>query len=207
VPPVLPSKQIKAGGGASFVLGLFVVSAVAAVLIVPAGVAGIGRLFGRELNVPFAVTGRVVAVSVLLPVIVGLLVARFAPAFAGRVGRPIAGFAGILLIAGLLPILWLAWPAMVAQMTNFTVVAIVAFVAIGLLAGHLLGGPEPDTRTALALATATRHPGVALAVLHAINPAEKDVMPVVLLYLIIGMIASAPYVAWRKRTQARPQAA
>jgi BASS family bile acid:Na+ symporter len=83
-------------------------------------------------------------------------------------------------------------------MTNFTLVAIVGFVAIGLVTGHLFGGPDPDTRTALALATATRHPGVALAVLGVIEPANRDVVPVILLYLLVGMIASAPYIAWRK---------
>jgi BASS family bile acid:Na+ symporter len=205
VPPVLPSKQIKAGGGAAFVLGLFVVSAVAAILIVPAGVTLIGRLFDRNLEVPFSVTGAIVGPSVLLPVVAGLLIARFAPALAGRVARPISTFAGILLLAAFVPVLWTAWPAVVAQMTNFTLIAVVGFVAVGLLTGQLLGGPDPQTRTALALATATRHPGVALAVLGVVEPANREVMPVILLYLLVGMIASAPYIAWRKSLDARPE--
>jgi BASS family bile acid:Na+ symporter len=87
-------------------------------------------------------------------------------------------------------------------MTNFTVLAIAIFVAIGLLTGHLLGGPDDEDRTALALATATRHPGVAIAVLHAIGPVDPGVVPVVVLYLLVGMVAAAPYVAWRKRAHA-----
>lgn len=202
VPPVLPSKQIKAGGGTNFVLGLLVTAALAAIAIVPAGVALIGRVFGRELDVPYDVVGRTVGMSVLLPVLAGLVVARAAPAFAARAAGPLSKFAGILLLACFLPALWASWSTIAAQMTNFTVVAIVAFMLIGLAAGHVLGGPDPGDRTALALATATRHPGVAIAVLHAIEPDSTDVTLVILLYLLVGMVATIPYVRWRTRRHA-----
>lgn len=202
VPPVLPSKQIKAGGGTNFVLGLLVTAALAAIAIVPAGVALIGRVFGRELDVPYDVVGRTVGMSVLLPVLAGLVVARAAPAFAARAAGPLSKFAGILLLACFLPALWASWSTIAAQMTNFTVVAIVAFMLIGLAVGHFLGGPDPGDRTALALATATRHPGVAIAVLHAVEPDSKAVTLVILLYLVVGMVATIPYVRWRTRRHA-----
>ncbi|HEU4687193.1 MAG TPA: hypothetical protein VFS23_02475, partial [Vicinamibacterales bacterium] len=151
---------------------------------------------------PFAPIARVVGISVLLPVLLGLVVARVAPAFATRAAGPISKVAAVLLLVALLPALWASWDAIAAQMTNFTVLAIIVFVAIGLLVGHLLGGPNADDRTALALATATRHPGVAVAVLHAIGPMDQGVVPVVVLYLLVGLVAAAPYVAWRKRTHA-----
>lgn len=202
VPPVLPTKQIKAGGSTSFVLGLLVIAALAAILVVPAGVEMIGRLFGRELDVPFAVVIRPLAISVLAPVVLGLVLARTAPAFAARAAGPVSKAAGILLLVSFLPALWAAWGSIAAQMTNYTVVAIVAFVAIGLLVGHLLGGPDPGDRTALALATATRHPGVAIGVLHAIEPAAKDVALVIVLYLLVSGIATLPYVRARSRALA-----
>ena len=202
VPPILPSKQIKAGGSATFVLGLLIVAALASIVIAPAGADLIGRLFGQDLDVPFAPVARVVGISVLLPILLGLVIARLAPAFAAKAAGPLAKVAGILLLASFLPALWVAWGSIAAQMTNFTVLAIVIFVAIGLLVGHLLGGPQDDDRTALALATATRHPGVAVAVLNALGPVDPGVVPVVVLYLLVGMVASAPYVAWRKRAHA-----
>jgi BASS family bile acid:Na+ symporter len=205
VPPILPTKQIKAGGSASFVLGLLVIAALAAIVVVPAGVTAIGRLFGQELDVPFAAVLKPVAVSVLVPVVLGLAIARSAPAFAAKAAGPVGKVALLLLAISFLPVLWKAWGAISAQMTNYTVVAIVVFIAIGLLAGHLLGGPDPDDRTALALATATRHPGVAIAVLHAIEPAGQDVALVVILYLLVGVIASLPYVKWRTRAHARAE--
>ena len=202
VPPILPNKQLKAGGGASFVLGLLVVAALASIVIAPVGADAIARLFGRELDVPFAPIARVVGISVLLPVLLGLVVARVAPAFGAKATGPLSKFAAVLLLVSFLPALWAAWDGIAAQMTNFTVLAIAIFVAIGLLTGHLLGGPDDEDRTALALATATRHPGVAIAVLHAIGPVDPGVVPVVVLYLLVGMVAAAPYVAWRKRTHA-----
>ena len=202
VPPILPNKQLKAGGGASFVLGLLVVAALASIVIAPVGADLIARLFGRELDVPFAPIARVVGISVLLPVLLGLVVARVAPAFGAKAAGPLSKFAAVLLLVSFLPALWAAWDGIAAQMTNFTVLAIAIFVAIGLLTGHLLGGPDDEDRTALALATATRHPGVAIAVLHAIGPVDPGVVPVVVLYLLVGMVAAAPYVAWRKRAHA-----
>ena len=202
VPPVLPMKQVKAGGNASFVFGLLVVAALAAFIVVPAGVHLIGILFGRDLEVPLAAFARPVLTSILLPVVVGLFVAHAAPAFAAKAAGPASKVALLLLVVSFLPALWAAWGGIAAQMTNYTIVAIIAFVAIGLLAGHLLGGPDPDDRTALALATATRHPGVAIGILHAIEPESKDVMLVIVLYLLVSAVASLPYVKWRTRAHA-----
>lgn len=202
IPPILPAKQLKSGGEPDYVFSLVALTALGAIAVVPGGVELIGQLFGRDLNVPFAVTARVVAISLLLPVVVGLVVARLAPAFAHRLARP-ASLAGlVLLVAASVPLLWKIWGAMAGDIRNFTLVAMLAFVVIGLAAGHLLGGPVPGNRATLALATATRHPGVAIAVMHVIAPADRSVTPVVLLYLIVAVVASLPYVAWRRRAHA-----
>jgi BASS family bile acid:Na+ symporter len=202
VPPVLPVKQIKAGGGSHYVMALLVVSALAAIIVVPAGIEIVGRVFGRDLELPFRVTARVVVISVLLPVLAGLAIARLAPAFAARVAGPVSTTSSALLIASLVPILVTSWDVVLAHAGNFTVVAILLFIATGLLVGHLLGGPDGGDRTALALATATRHPGVAIAVLHVVAPGDTNVVPVVLLYLLVSAVASIPYVKWRQRVSA-----
>lgn len=201
VPPVLPGKQMKAGGSADFVLGLFIVSAIVAILAVPAGIEVIGRVFGRDLEVPFKVTARVVATSVLLPAVVGLALARAAPALAARIANPVSKASSLLLVALLVPVFVTGWDRLVVHIGNYTILAMVLFVAAGLLTGHLLGGPRAENRTALALATATRHPGVAIAVLHAAAPDARDVAPVVVLYLLVAAITSVPYLKWRQRAK------
>src|SRR5277367_6624892 len=58
VPPILPGKQEKAGGRASYAIGLLVAAALFAVVLVPAGVELMGRLFGQDLHMaPRAVGG------------------------------------------------------------------------------------------------------------------------------------------------------
>ena len=86
-------------------------------------------------------------------------------------------------------------------MHDGTVVAMGLFIVVGLLAGHLLGGPATDDRTVLAMATASRHPGVALAVAH-LNFPDEALPAAVLLFLLANAVLSIPYVAWRKRAGA-----
>ena len=85
---------------------------------------------------------------------------------------------------------------------NGHVLAIAVFVAIGLLVGHLLGGPEPENRVVLALSTASRHPGVAMAIAAGTSPDEKLTIGAILLYLVVNTIISIPYVRWARARQA-----
>jgi len=199
VPPILPRQQFKAGGHASYTVGLLVVAAVLAVVFVPLGVEVLGRIFATHSHVPVLTVAGLVAITVLVPVTLGIIVRRRAPAFAARAARPIAAGANLLLIAVCLLLLVGAWPVVVALIGNGDVLALAAFVAIGLAVGHLLGGPDPDDRSVLALATASRHPGVALAIAAAAFPKQKLVIGAILLYLFVGFIVSMPYVMWRRR--------
>lgn len=205
VPPVLPGKQTKAGGSVSYTASLLVTMAALSVVIVPLGIALIGRTFGFGIAVPASQIISIVATGIVLPLIIGLLVRQFAPALASRLARPLSLFATILLAAAFIPVLMRIWPAMAAMIGNGSLAALAFFVVVGVLVGHGLGGPEADNRTVLALATATRHPGVAIAIAHATFPDEKAAMAVVLWHLIVSAILCIPYVNWRKRVRAATQ--
>jgi BASS family bile acid:Na+ symporter len=77
-----------------------------------------------------------------------------------------------------------------------------SFVFVGIAIGHFLGGPDPEDRTMLAVATASRHPAVALAIAHTNFPLQKLTMPIVVVYVILSAIVAVPYIAWAKRQQA-----
>src|SRR5262249_58413083 len=79
------------------------------------------------------------------------------------------------------------------------------FVVVGLVAGHFLGGPEPEDRTVLALSTATRHPGMAFAIAAANYATARLALAAVLLYFVISAVLSFVYLAWRKRQGAAPR--
>ena len=199
VPPFLPQKQLKLVVDQEYVFGLLGATSLLTVVLAPLTIALIGLAFSLQTHIAPAAIGRIVALTVLIPFALGLIIRRLIPTFALR-ASPLVSKAGILLlVVALVPVLITMWPAMVSLIGDGTLVVIVAFVAVGLGVGHLLGGANPDDRTVLALATATRHPGVALVICAGIFPAEKLVAPALMLYLLVGAIASAPYVRWRKR--------
>jgi BASS family bile acid:Na+ symporter len=66
------------------------------------------------------------------------------------------------------------------------------------LAGGLLAGGE-NANGALALAAATRHPGLAIAIGAASFPEQtQNATAAVLLFLLVSGAATAPYVQWMK---------
>lgn len=199
VPPLLPARELKAGGGSSFTFGLLVTEAALAILIVPISVELFERVFGRQAHVTAAAVALVVLITVLAPLGAGMLVRRAAIGLADRIVKPLSVVATVLLLASLIPILFIAMPSIVTLIGNGTLAAIVAFILAGLGAGHLLGGPEPENRTVLALSTASRHPAVALSIASANFPGEKLVLAAVLLYLVMNAFLSLPYMIWRRR--------
>ena len=62
-----------------------------------------------------------------------------------------------------------------------------------------LGGSDDEDRSVLALASAARHPGVAMAVASANFPDQKLAPAAILLYLLLSALLSIPYVVWRRR--------
>ena len=74
-----------------------------------------------------------------------------------------------------------------------------AFSLVGLAVGHLLGGPDPDDRTVLALATCARHPAVALTMTYR-NADQPGVLAAVLVVLLVASLVSLPYVRWRAQS-------
>ena len=61
-----------------------------------------------------------------------------------------------------------------------------------------MGGAEPGTRTAVAICSAARNPGLALLV-ATFNDAPPAVVATVLTYLIVSALTAIAYVAWRRR--------
>jgi len=76
--------------------------------------------------------------------------------------------------------------------------AIVLMTVAALAIGHLLGGPDPATRTAVAISSALRNPGLALLV-ATLNAAPPTITGVVLAYVLVSALLIVPYIAWRRR--------
>jgi predicted Na+-dependent transporter len=200
LPPVIPKKELKLGGEESYVVGLLVAVSLLCILTVPITLALVSAASPYEVHIAPAALARVLSMSILLPLALGMGVRGLAHSFADRAAPLATRLGSLLLVVAALPILIKMWPAMARLIGSGTVLAFLAVVGVALLAGHWLGGPDPDDRMVLATASASRHPAIAILIGSTNFPAYKpQVAAAVLLYVLVGTIAAAPYVAWRKR--------
>jgi BASS family bile acid:Na+ symporter len=193
IPPILPGKQLKFGGRPAYVFGLLVAISLAAILLVPLDVDILGRVFGREAHLGFMPVAILIGKSVLLPLVVGLAIARFSPAVAGRLAPVLSRIGNLLLLAGLLPLLISVWPAVKTLVGNGTLLAIAAVVVTAIATGHFIGGPDPHDRSALGIFSAMRHPGVALSIATTNFPDNRMVTGAILLFVVTAAILTSLY--------------
>lgn len=199
VPPILPGRQLKAGGDPGFVYGLLVAVSIAAVVVVPVSVEVLGWVFGREVHLGPGAVAKPIAFSILAPLVAGLVVRRVAPDMAERIA-PFAARAGSVLLAiGAACILYQAWPAIRALVGSGAIVAFTGMALVSLGLGHAFGGADPRDRTVLGIASLQRHPGIALAIAHVSVPDNRFAPGAILLYLVICILVAMVYGTWRAR--------
>ena len=202
VPPLLPRQASKVGLP-HHVLSLLVTTSVLAVLTVPLSFAAGMVLLGHSTVIAVERVLLTVVVTVVAPFGAGMRARPGGPALAGRARRPLSLVAGVLLALSVIPILVTAWSAMLSLIGNGTLLAFATFAGAGLLIGHWLGGPEPSSRAVLAIATASRHPGIALVVAQSAFPKQAEhVLPALLAYLIMESLVTLVYVRWLRRRHA-----
>ncbi len=199
VPPFLPGKVAKSGGDGAYTVSLLVVASVLAIVVIPVTLEVFGLFTAAPLAAPFGKIASIVGFGILLPLALGIVVQRVSPAMAERGAKPVTTIAMAALVIGFVLILVKSWPAMLSLIGNGSILAIIAITLIGLAVGHALGGPKRDDRTVLALATATRHPAIAIAIAAASFPDQKLTGAAVMLSLIAVALASLPYVQLSKR--------
>ena len=197
-----PPKERKTGGKESYTIGLLAAAAVLSIVFVPFTLAVLGRIFSIPLALSPGAVAMIVLTTVLAPLAAGIAIHTVAPAFADRIAGPVSVVARIMLALGIVPVLFTQFPAIWSLVGNGTIVALAVFVVVGLAAGYLLGGPDPEDRTVLALSTSSRHPGVAATIAQANFPEQKLALAAVLLYMLVSAVVSVPYLIWTRRRHA-----
>jgi len=196
VPPLLPTREAKAGGHQAYAISLMATLALLAIVTMPVTVELLAAYYGRPLTMPASRVARLAFMSVLLPLGAGVAVRAWTTA-AERLVRPASMLGTLLLAIGSLLLLSATWRGIWGAVGDGPVVMIVAFVVIGLVVGRLLGGPDPRQATVLGLSTACRHPAITLAIASANFPDEPFGV-IVLLYLLVGLVLLTPYVMWSR---------
>lgn len=205
VPPILTWKQKRAAGTSSYAISLCVTASFLAIILVPLAIALADAVFHEDYRMPSIRVVPIVLISVIVPLVLGMLVERLAPAIAARIAQPVGALGTVLLILAALPVLFVTLPAVWVLVGRGLLLFLALFTAFGLLVGHVLGGPHAHDRVVLALATGTRHPGVAMAIAAYNFPDEKAAVAVVLLHVFIGALIAIPYLKFARVSAAPAQ--
>ena len=197
VPPLLPRSQIKTGAHSSYVLGLLVSQSLLAIVLVPVTIELMDWALGARAHFSAVRVATLMSETILIPLAAGMLASRFLPKLHGFAPQTLM-VGTVLLIVGAIPLLFLGWKAFGALAGNGSILAIAIFVVGGMAAGHFLGGRRPGDRTALAIATPARHPGLAVAIAQANYPQQSRLVAgAVVIYLILRVLLAFAYARWR----------
>jgi BASS family bile acid:Na+ symporter len=201
--PLTTFRSQMAGADTRFVSSLQLTLAFSAVIVTPLVWAIFAAMFESVIERATAFdVARQVAQVTFLPVIIGLLLQRFAPGFAARIGKPLNKLADLLFVLLVLVVIVLLVAS--AELRGMlavgwlTVAAIVIMAAGALAIGHALGGTSQDQRAGLATACIARNVGLAIF-LVALDDAGQGAIPVILAYMLLGAAIAVPYAKWSKR--------
>jgi BASS family bile acid:Na+ symporter len=181
------------------VFGLLVAVSLSAIVQLPLMVGLIGWVFGKEAAFDPSQVARLINVTILVPLAAGLLVRRLAPRWADVTAPWASGLGTILLLALVAIVLVKAAPVMGSLIGGGTLLAMMAMAATGIVAGHWLGGPDPSDRALLAVASAMRHPGIAISVATANVAKEPRLVAAILLYVLVSLTLTTLYGAAVRR--------
>ena len=198
--PVALHRSLGAGGHRAFAPALQILVALLAAASMPLSIAALVALYAGEANLAPQDVAMQVFKAQLLPLGVGMLTRHFAPALAARVEPTLGKVAGALLILLVLLVAVDVAPVLVGA-DRRVVLAIVLVTLLAVASGHLLGGPEPATRTAVAVCSAARNPGLALLVATQ-NAAPPTVVATIFVYLIVSALTLIPYVIYSRSAAA-----
>lgn len=197
--PTVPRMGQRAGGNFAFATSLMFLATSLEVLSIPLWLAFFSHFLGIEVAISLGSIAKLLAMGLLLPLITGVAVRRFATKLAERIVAPVSalanalapGLALVILLMGLSALYELGWTSLVAM---------VLVPVVSLLVGHALGGPEPRDRTVLGIANAGRFPALA-ALIAATSFPELHALPAVIAYFVIANLVILPYTALRRTSR------
>ena len=198
--PLLSKKLVKLGASTQYGYSLSVLTALLAVGTMPLSLSLFSAFFGRDVSVDPGQVASTVLKGFLVPLLAGMTVRQVVPGFADRIRGRLTAVAGVILAALVLLIVAAQFKAILAVgLPGLGLIVLMTLAALAI--GHVLGGPDPEERTTLAMTCASRFPGLALLV-ASVNFPNGNPLPVVVAYVLISSAAVFPYS--RRRARPRP---
>lgn len=195
--PLAAGQIMRSGGAAAYGASLQLVVAVLAVVSTPLVLWLMASALGFRASVrPLSIAGQVAAAQ-LLPIGLGVLVAaKFGRL--ERLSRTLVKIAAVILLAAVALVvvkLWGEFPPTGSRSYLAILVTVLGSIALG----HVMAPRDPEAKTALAVETAMRNPGLALFIASLNFPSAKP-LPLLIPYLIAVAALTAVYVKWVRRT-------
>ncbi|HXX84437.1 MAG TPA: hypothetical protein VEN29_10675 [Casimicrobiaceae bacterium] len=198
--PVALRRALGAGGHQAFAPALQIAVAALAVVSMPLSLEAFDQYYGGHATAAPLELARQVFIAQLLPLSLGVLTRRLLAAQAAWLEPRLKRLAGVLLLVLLVLVMANIWQVVIGAGLRVALAIVIATV-LALAVGHLLGGPDPATRTATAICSAARNPSLALLV-ATLNAAPPAITAAVLAYFVIAAVTLIPYIAWRRRAGA-----
>jgi len=198
--PMMLVKVSKKGGKLAYMACLHLSLALLAILTVPITLHLFSMAFGFHAEVSAIAVSKVVGMTILVPVCLGILTRHFFARVAEMLAPPLGKVAGIVLFVLGLSVVAMAYGALLKMdLWSYFVMAVV--IAVSIAIGHRLGPQDPEERTTLAMESAARHPGLAMTI-AALNFSPEKALPVLIPYLIVFTLVTTIYLTWRIRSVA-----
>ncbi|HEY9648012.1 MAG TPA: hypothetical protein V6C88_16675 [Chroococcidiopsis sp.] len=189
--PMIYRKVSKMQWDATLAASYQVTVALVAIVFLPLLTTLLSYLYPTQGSVtPLAVFQQILAVQ-LIPLLMGLGIRAGISDLADDIQDFVTRMGNGMLLA--LGVVILAKGLQAVFNAGILALLAIALITIASLAiGHFLAGPDPETRATLAIANATRNPGLALVITVA-NFTKADVVPIVIVYALISAVIAAIY--------------
>jgi predicted Na+-dependent transporter len=197
--PFAFAKAGKSGGSLAYAATLQFVVAMLSLVTTPLVLKALGMALHIEANIhPVRVAWQVFTAQ-LLPIGIGVLVRARVPGLV-RVVRPFVKVATAIFLAFLLFIIAVNYRGFL-ETSLMSYILLVCASAVAVALGHLLAPREPGMKTALAVETAMRNPGLA-AQIAVLNFPQAKPLPVLIPCLVVAMLVVTLYTLLVNRAKA-----
>jgi BASS family bile acid:Na+ symporter len=153
----------------------------------------------RPIEFPLGEVIRIVVVSLLVPLLLGMAIHALADRRAEIVSKHLTRVCNVLLVLIAVALLGVARPAFSDFIPGAAVAVLVTTLGAAVL-GHLAGGPNLEDRKAIAFAAIFGNPATALAFASRNFPDVAAAAPVAT-YVLLRAFATLPYRVWLKSAQ------
>jgi len=185
-------------GSAAFMASLHLSLAVLALITVPAILYIISIPLGFHADVNLVKMMMILSKTILIPVVLGMAIRSYFPAFADKASPVLDKVGTIGLLILVIVVLVKFFPALLnMDLWSYLVISVVSASALSV--GHFLGPKDPHERTSLAIESGVRHPALALTIAVS-NYTAAIALPILVPSVLVFIIIAVLYMVLQKKT-------